>query len=586
MFTGEDLDNICVPYFHFPLLFFSNHSMKKIALILALVANAMAAESLPPFVYPGTVPASSWSAKWIGAKLGADTKKQNLWTAHRKEFDLSAKPAKAVARIAADSKYWLWVNGVLAVREGALKRGPTPTDTSFDEVDLAPHLKPGKNTVAILVWYFGKEGFSHKSSGKSGLLFQLEAGSEKVVSDSSWRAVVHPAYGDTEAPHPNKRLPESNIRYDAGKEFSGWERPGFDAAAWAPAEELGAPDCAPWGRLVKRPMPLWKDFGLQPYTNATVLPAVSDGQLIKGKLTYNAQITPYLKIDAKAGQMIKIQMDNYLGGSEPNVRAEYVTCDGEQEFEFPGWMNGHEVHYEISAGIKILDLKYRETGFDTEFAGEFSCDDEFMNRLRTKALRTLYITMRDTYMDCPDRERALWWGDAVNELGEAFYAFDRRSDLLARKCIFDLVAWQKPDGVLFSPVPAGNWDKDLPLQMLASIGRTGFWTYSFFSGDMETLGTVYPAMKRYMEIWDMQPDGLVVSRRGAWEWGDWGGNIDMPILYNAWYHIGLQGLRNAALALGKDADLAWIDARMKSMEAAFNKTFWNGTEYRSPGYGG
>ena len=560
--------------------------MKKIALLLALAANAMASEPLPPFIYPGTVPASSWSAKWIGAKPAADTKKQNLWSAYRKEFQLAAKPQTAIARIAVDSKYWLSVNGELAVREGALKRGPTPTDTFFDEVDLAPHLKQGKNTVAILVWYFGKQGFSHKSSGKSGLLFQMEAGTEKVVSDSSWRAVVHPAYGDTDAPHPNNRLPESNIRYDAGKEFAGWEMPGFDASAWAPAEELGAPDCAPWGRLVKRPMPLWKDFGLQPYTNALALPAVSDGQLIKGKLPYNAQVTPYLKIDAKVGQVIKIQMDNYRGGSEPNVRAEYVTRDGEQEFEFPGWMNGHEVHYEIPAGIKVLDLKYRETGFDTEFAGEFSCDDDFMNRLRTKALRTLYITMRDTYMDCPDRERALWWGDAVNELGEAFYAFDRRSDLLARKCIFDLIAWQKPDGVLFSPVPAGNWDRDLPLQMLASIGSTGFWTYSFYSGDMATLETAYPAMKRYMEIWAMQPDGLVVPRRGAWEWGDWGSNIDMPILYNAWYHIGLQGLRNAALALGKNADLPWIEERMKSIEAAFNKTFWNGTEYRSPGYGG
>jgi len=122
--------------------------------------------------------------------------------------------------------------------------------------------------------------------------------------------------------------------------------------------------------------------------------------------------------------------------------------------------------------------------------------------------------------------------------------------------------------------------------MLASIGSTGFWTYSFFSGDMETLATVYPGMKRYLEIWDMQPDGLVVPRRGAWEWGDWGANIDMPILYNAWYYIGLQGLRNAAIELRKDADLPWIDARMKSIEAAFNKTFWNGTEYRSPGYGG
>jgi hypothetical protein len=249
-------------------------------------------------------------------------------------------------------------------------------------------------------------------------------------------------------------------------------------------------------------------------------------------------------------------------------------------------MNGHAVNYEIPAGIKILGLQYRETGFDTDFSGTFDCDDDFMNRLRTKALRTLYITMRDTYMDCPDRERALWWGDAVNELGETFYAFDRRSDQLTRKCILDLIAWQKPDGVLFSPIPAGNWNKDLPMQMLASVGRTGFWTYGLFSGDLETIKAVYPGVKRYLEIWGMQADGLVVPRRGAWEWGDWGKNIDMPILYNAWYHLALQGMRSMAVALHRDGDLPWIDARMTSIEAAFNKTFWTGNEYRSPGYQG
>jgi hypothetical protein len=561
---------------------------KSILCALIILVNAASAERIPSFVHPDTVPASSWSAKWIGTKSApvANAKQQNLWICYRKEFRLADKPKSAAARIAVDSKYWLWVNGVLVVREGALKRGPTPTDTFFDEVDLAPHLKQGANTVAILVWFFGKEGFSHKSSGQSGLLFELAAGREKVVSDSSWRTIVHPSFGDTGEPHPNYRLPESNIRFDAGKDVTGWEMPGFAANTWAPAEELGAPDCAPWNRLVKRPVPFWKDYGLKPYTNASSLPKISDGKPIKAKIPYNAQITPYFKINAKAGEVIKIQMDNYHGGSEPNVRAEYVTRDGEQAFECFGWMNGHEVHYEIPAGIKILDLKFRETGFDTEFTGTFDCDDDFLNRLRTKALRTLYITMRDNYMDCPDRERALWWGDAVNELGESFYAFDRRSDLLTRKCILDLVAWQKPDGVLFSPIPAGNWDRDLPLQMLASIGRTGFWTYSFFSGDMATLKVAYPGMKRYMEIWDMKPDGLVAPRPGAWEWGDWGDNIDMTMLYNAWYHIGLQGLRNAALALKKNSDLPWIEARMKSIEAGFNKSFWTGAEYRSPDYTG
>ena len=42
----------------------------------------------------------------------------NLWLCYRKTFSLPSQPASAVARIATDSKYWLWVNGHMAVREG------------------------------------------------------------------------------------------------------------------------------------------------------------------------------------------------------------------------------------------------------------------------------------------------------------------------------------------------------------------------------------------------------------------------------------------------------------------------------------
>ena len=61
-------------------------------------------------------------------------------------------------------------------------------------------------------------------------------------------------------------------------------------------------------------MPLWKDFGLKDYSNAAELPQVSDGSVIKAKLPYNAQVTPYLKIEGPAGKQVDIRMDNYQGG--------------------------------------------------------------------------------------------------------------------------------------------------------------------------------------------------------------------------------------------------------------------------------
>ena len=453
-------------------------------------------------------------------------------------------------------------------------------------VDLSANLKQGNNTIAVLVWYFGKDSFSHKDSGKSGLIFDSSVDDQIILSDKSWKVMRHPAYGYTSDPHPNYRLSESNIRFDAQLALTGWQLPGFDDSAWGAATEFGQVPCTPWNQLIRRPIPLWKDFGLRDYVNAQDLPTVSDGKPIIAKLPYNAQITPYLKVEGPAGQLIDLRMDNYRGGGPPNVRAEYVSCDGIQEYENLGWMNGHEMHYTIPAGFKIHSLKYRETGYNTEFTGTFECDDEFLNRYREKALRTLYITMRDNYFDCPDRERAQWWGDVVNELGEAFYALDSRSSDLAKKGILELMHWQKDDGTIFSPVPAGNWDKELPMQMLNSVGYFGFWTYYLYSGDLETIRAVYPRVKRYLAVWKIGADGLVIPRKGGWTWGDWGQNKDMAILYNGWFYLALKGQKLMAEALGETADVPKITARMKLIEANFNKSYWNGQEYRSPGYKG
>ena len=79
----------------------------------------------------------------------------NQWIAFRKDINIEEVPSEAPVKVAADSKYWLWVNGGLAVFEGGLKRGPNPRDTYFDEVDLAPFLTRGENKIAVLLEYFG-----------------------------------------------------------------------------------------------------------------------------------------------------------------------------------------------------------------------------------------------------------------------------------------------------------------------------------------------------------------------------------------------------------------------------------------------
>jgi len=523
-----------------------------------------------------------WTGKWIGPEK-ADA---NTWICYRKSFETGQVPASVPARIAVDSKCWLWINGRLVVREGGLKRGPTPNDGYYDFVEIAPYLKKGRNTIAVLAWYFGKQGFSHKSSGRPGFVMEAKLEKDSIVTDNSWKIKIHPAFGTAGDPKPNYRLAESSILFDATKDIGAWMEPAYDDSSWTAPVESGTPPAAPWGRLVLRPIPQWKDYGLKDYTNALALPMVSDGKVIRAALPYNAHITPYFKVDAAAGQKIDIRTDDINGGGECNIHAEYITRAGVQEYENPGWMNGHVVEYTFPAGVRILSLQFRETGYNAEFAGSFKCDDAFLNTLWEKSKRTLYVTMRDNYMDCPDRERAQWWGDAVNEIGESFYVFDMPGYLLAKKAILELAQWQRSNKTIYSPVPAGNWGAELPPQMLASVGKYGFWTYYFYTGDADTMKIVYPHVRDYLMLWKVDEDGLVIHRKGDWDWSDWGGNIDVRLLDSVWFHLALQGAAEMAKLCGADADIPGWNARMEAVAKGVNAACWNGKEYRSPGYSG
>ncbi len=524
---------------------------------------------------------TTWRAQWITA---ADCKNNaNTWLACHKEIVIEKVPAHTVAKIAADSKYWLWVNGKQVVFEGNLKRGPNPSDTYYDEVDLTPYLKTGRNRFAVLVWYFGKDGFSHKSSGKAGLLFDCQTPYFSVLSDITWTCSVVKAYQTAGDPAPNYRLSESNILYDA--RLGDWQSAAFPDTAMAAAVELGQAGGAPWNKLILRPIPFWKNSGIKSYVNLRTSSSSNTDTLI-GSLPYNAQVTPYLKVEAAAGQKIIICTDNYLfyNGGEANIRGEYITKNGVQEYENLSWLNGHKVYYIFPKGIKVLSVGYRETGYNAELAGSFTSSDPFFNLYWKKAQRTLYLTMRDGYMDCPDRERAQWTGDATNESGETFYALSTSSNRLSRKWLHELVDWQKADSTIYSPVPSGSWTTVLPDQSAASIGFYGLWNYYLNTGDKQTLADLYDGAKRYVEKWKLNDKGTIVMPKSGWIWGDWGDNRDLLVIYNSWYYLAVKGLQKMAVELGKTDDAAKYASIMGTFKNSFNQQFWNGAAYRDPAY--
>lgn len=514
-------------------------------------------------------------ANWITAD-DSTCNERNVWIEFSKDFELKKKVKKAEARIAADSKYWLWINGEMAVFEGGLKRGPNRNDSYYDIIDLAPYLNKGKNDIRLLLWYFGKSGFSHNSSGKSGIIF--DAPEIGLTSDRTWLSQRLDAFQTADKPKPNYRLSEANIRYDARLEGQDRLKPSVEIGRWGDQ---------PWGCLVLRPIPQWKDYGIV----EVAFTETSDDQgnkVLAARLPYNTQMTPVIDVtDAAGGTLIRMETDHIMGGSEPCIRAEYITKEGRQKYESLGWMNGDELRiiYPAESGIVINSVGYRETGYDCEFEGRFTCSDETINRFWGKAMRTLYVNMRDTYFDCPDRERAQWWGDVTVLIGQSFYQLSPDANALVRKAIHELVDWQRADGTIYSPVPSGTWKNELPAQMLSSVGPYGFWYYYMHTGDKETMEYVYPAVRKYLSVWTLDEDGLTVGRKGGWSWGDWGTNIDLRLLLAAWHYLALQAATDMAELTGNEADIPEYTRIRESIYKAFN-THWNGYAYRYPSYQG
>lgn len=109
-----------------------------------------------------------WTAQWISVP----GEPQNAYGIYhfRKTFELPEQPERFVVHVSADNRYKLYVNGELA------SVGPARGDVfnwNFETVDLARWLKPGKNTLAAVVWNFAEmKPVAQVSFNQTGLIVQ------------------------------------------------------------------------------------------------------------------------------------------------------------------------------------------------------------------------------------------------------------------------------------------------------------------------------------------------------------------------------------------------------------------------------
>lgn len=162
-----------------------------------------------------------WKAQWMEGSPNLNYV--------RREFQIDAKKTigRARAYVAGVGSYVMRVNGK-KVGDEYMAPMKTYYDTDKSRIlyrtfDIAGLLKPGANAVGIML----QSGFLYGGSYKAICEIHIDytdGTQEVVLSDANWK-------GYTGGPYVLASYIDGET-YDARKELTGWDRPGFDDHAW------------------------------------------------------------------------------------------------------------------------------------------------------------------------------------------------------------------------------------------------------------------------------------------------------------------------------------------------------------------
>lgn len=530
-------------------------------------------------------------------QLETEPEHRNAFMLARRSITLGEVPASARVRVTADGRYIAWLNG-LEIGRGPIRSRPGALN--YDELDLATHLRPGENVLAMVVRHYGvpvpwwSPAPSYAHLGRGGLhvdseaLPELASGSGWRVRRGPWRVTPPLSFGP-----PNEDL-------DARDLPAGWMAPGFDDSAWDAAVDIssaplwgsprdGAPalpaspftvvdanplpaplekvrDARPIARLrafgdvpaVDRryvwPDPLYATGGLfqEVPGPAPQLPVrVEPGEAVTFDFGELVLGVPAVEYEAERGAAIVLRAGELLDGGAPfdfvrqwaNRRVSPGGHDLAQPFETVGL---RYLTVAAEAPLTVTSVRLRERVHPLPLDAEFSCDDPDLEAIWRIGRRTLELCSTDAYLDCPGREQRAWLGDAyVHALLTYFTSADQR---LPKHALRLAASSRRGDGLL-GMVAAGDLATealtipDYSLHWIRSLARA--WEHT---GDAELVEELLPLCPAILDwYWRHVRDGVLQPMPG-WVFVDW-----YPLQAEA-PNCTLQGL--LALALADHARLA------------------------------
>jgi alpha-L-rhamnosidase len=196
-------------------------------ILTAIIGCSALLEGQVPRVFANAPPAS-----WI-APPGVPGDSFTVFHA-RRSFDLAAAPARFVVHVSADNRYRLYVNGL------QVSSGPQRSDVThwrYETLDIAPHLRAGRNVIAALVWNWGAARPVAQHSHRTGFLLQGNGPVEAALVNTGigWKLLRDPAYAPiviTTATMGSYYAAAPGDSIDGSRYPWGWEHADYVDDAW------------------------------------------------------------------------------------------------------------------------------------------------------------------------------------------------------------------------------------------------------------------------------------------------------------------------------------------------------------------
>ena len=454
-------------------------------------------------------------AKWVWTPEWGpeDESGSGKFVYFRKVFELGAGGVTCTARVSADSRYRLYVNGQRACF------GPCKGDHNtwyYETVDLTPYLVVGTNVISVQVLRYPALGRGNDSVWRTklpgllvhGVVCEERTGSEIVNfhTDETWFCKKDEAIALSQGVYTQFLGITEYV--DGSKRPQGWLETDDDTASWGNCiaytfyADTGA--LKPWV-LESRPIPalyetprrfkqvvktsngnggeVWTRF-LNNEDNAdnVVIPAhttisvdLDAGELTTGflELSMNGggggavrllaaecyERKPFSipwrrdkgdRTDSVNGDLYG-DIDTYLPAGTRNA-----SLRAADEVYEPFWFRTFRyIRLEIETADEPLTLNsftYRETGYPLEVGAAYRSSQPEESLLWDISVRTLRRCMHETYEDCPYYEQLQYGMDTRSQI--LFTYLLSGDDRLARRTVYDFHSSILPNGLTQSRYPS------------------------------------------------------------------------------------------------------------------------------------